>query len=90
MMPYSTLREIKLGYLGYRSSAETIEKFEEDMIDSVLFEPEFGAIQEWRDGIPLRRGGNIDDVANAALFFASDMSAYVSGQVLNVCGGMLT
>ena len=50
MMPYSTLREIKLGYLGYRSSAETIEKFEEDMIDSVLFEPEFGAIQEWRDG----------------------------------------
>ena len=47
-------------------------------------------VQEWRDGIPLRRGGNIDDVANAALFFASDMSAYVSGQVLNVCGGMLT
>ena len=47
-------------------------------------------VQEWRVGIPLRRGGNIDDVANAALFFASDMSAYVSGQVLNVCGGMLT
>lgn len=47
-------------------------------------------VQEWRDGIPLRRGGNTDDVANAALFFASDMSAYVSGQVLNVCGGMLT
>ena len=47
-------------------------------------------VQEWRDGIPLRRGGNTDDVANAALFFASDMSSYVSGQVLNVCGGMLT
>lgn len=47
-------------------------------------------VQEWRDGIPLKRGGNTDDVANAALFFASDMSSYVSGQVLNVCGGMLT
>ena len=47
-------------------------------------------VQEWRDAIPLRRGGNTCDVANVALFFASDMSAYVSGQVLNVCGGMLT
>ena len=47
-------------------------------------------VQGWRDSIPLRRGGTPEDVANACLFFASDMSAYVSGQVLNVCGGMLT
>ncbi len=47
-------------------------------------------VQGWRDGIPLKRGGSTDDVANACLFFASDMSAYVTGQVLNVDGGMLT
>jgi 3-oxoacyl-[acyl-carrier protein] reductase len=47
-------------------------------------------VQGWRDGIPLKRGGSVDDVANACLFFASDMSAFVTGQVLNVDGGMLT
>ena len=43
---------------------------------------------EWYKQIPLRRGGTTEDVANAALFLASDLSAYVSGQVLHVCGGM--
>ena len=47
-------------------------------------------VQGWRDGIPLKRGGTPDDVANACLFFASDLSVYVTGQVLNVDGGMLT
>jgi len=47
-------------------------------------------VQGWRDSIPLKHGGTPEDVANACLFFASDLSAYVSGQVLNVCGGMLT
>ena len=47
-------------------------------------------VQGWRDSIPLRRGGTPEDVANACLFFASDMSAYVTGQVMNVDGGMLT
>lgn len=47
-------------------------------------------VQGWRDGIPLKRGGTCDDVANACVFLASDMSAYVTGQVLNVDGGMLT
>ena len=47
-------------------------------------------IQEWRNSIPLRRGGTTEDIANSALFLASDMSAYVTGQVLHVCGGMLT
>ena len=45
---------------------------------------------EWTKQIPLRRGGTPDDVANAALFLASDISSYVSGQVINVCGGMNT
>ena len=47
-------------------------------------------VAEWRKSIPLKRGGSTEDVANVALFLASDMSAYVSGQTLNVCGGMLT
>ena len=44
----------------------------------------------WIDKIPLKRGGTPDDVANTALFLASDMSDYISGQVIQVCGGMLT
>lgn len=47
-------------------------------------------IQQWRDGIPLKRGGTTDDVANVTLFLASSLSAYVTGQCINVCGGMLT
>ena len=44
----------------------------------------------WRKEIPLRRGGTPEDVANACVFLASDMSAYITGQTLNVDGGMLT
>ncbi|WP_395047688.1 3-oxoacyl-[acyl-carrier-protein] reductase [Flavobacterium sp.] len=47
-------------------------------------------VQGWRESIPLRRGGTPEDVANACVFLACDMSAYVTGQVLNVDGGMLT
>lgn len=47
-------------------------------------------VQGWRDAIPLKRGGTPEDIANACLFFASDLSSYVTGQVLNVGGGMLT
>ncbi len=47
-------------------------------------------VQSWRDSIPLKRGGTSDDVANLTLFLASDMSAYITGQCINVCGGMLT
>jgi 3-oxoacyl-[acyl-carrier protein] reductase len=45
---------------------------------------------EWIGKIPLRRGGLPEDVANTALYLASDLSSYVSGQTINVCGGMLT
>ena len=47
-------------------------------------------VKGWTDNIPLKRGGQPEDIANAAVFLASDMSAYISGQTLNVCGGMLT
>ncbi len=46
-------------------------------------------IQQWRESIPLKRGGSTDDVANVTLFLGSDMSAYITGQCINVCGGML-
>ena len=47
-------------------------------------------VNEWRNSIPLKRGGTTEDIANVTLFLASDMSDYVTGQVINVCGGMLT
>ncbi len=47
-------------------------------------------VQGWRDAIPLKRGGTPEDVANACLFLAGDLSAYITGQVLHVDGGMLT
>ncbi|WP_108804598.1 3-oxoacyl-[acyl-carrier-protein] reductase [Aquimarina sp. Aq107] len=47
-------------------------------------------VDEWRKAIPLKRGGAPEDIANACLFLASDLSGYVTGQVLNVDGGMLT
>lgn len=47
-------------------------------------------VQEWRNSIPLKRGGTPQDIANACLFLASDMSSYVTGQTLSVDGGMLT
>jgi 3-oxoacyl-[acyl-carrier protein] reductase len=46
--------------------------------------------KEWAERIPLRRGGTPDDVANTALFLASELSSYVTGQTIHVCGGMLT
>ena len=47
-------------------------------------------LKKWKEGIPLKRGGNVEDVANACLFLASDLSKYITGQVLQVDGGMLT
>ena len=47
-------------------------------------------VAEWRSAIPLKRGGSPEDIANACVFLASDLSAYVTGQTLNVDGGMLT
>lgn len=47
-------------------------------------------VQSWRDGIPMKRGGQPEEVANACVFLGSDMSSYISGQVLQVDGGMLT
>lgn len=74
----------ELGSRGVRANAiapgfiitEMTDKLPQDVKD------------EWNKRIPLRRGGTPEDVANIALFLASDMSAYVSGQVIQVDGGM--
>ncbi len=46
-------------------------------------------VEEWRAGIPLKRGGKPKDVADLVVFLASEMSSYITGQTINVCGGML-
>nr|MBC7614088.1 SDR family oxidoreductase [Pseudopedobacter sp.] len=46
-------------------------------------------VEGWEAAIPLKRAGEVEDVANVCVFLASDMSAYITGQVLSVCGGML-
>lgn len=46
-------------------------------------------VEEWRNSIPLKRGGKPEDVANLVVFLGSDLSTYITGQTINVCGGML-
>jgi 3-oxoacyl-[acyl-carrier protein] reductase len=47
-------------------------------------------VNQWISGIPLKRGGTTEDVANLCLFLSSDLSSFITGQVINVDGGMLT
>ena len=47
-------------------------------------------VDQWINQIPLKRVGSTEDIANTSLFLASDLSSYITGQVINVCGGMLT
>ncbi len=77
---------LELGSRNIRSNAIAPGFIETEMTDAL--DPK--VVEGWRDGIPLKRGGTADDVANATVFLASDMSAYITGQVINVCGGMLT
>ncbi len=77
---------LELGSRNIRSNAVAPGFIETEM--TAALDPKI--VEQWREGIPLKRGGTSEDVANACLFLASDMSAYITGQVLNVCGGMLT
>jgi len=86
MIGFTKSVALEIGSRGVRSNAiapgfiatEMTEKLDDKMI------------KEWEDGIPLKRVGQVEDVANAAVFFGSDMSSYVTGQVLLVDGGMHT
>ena len=77
---------LELGSRNIRCNAIAPGFIETEMTESLGAQ----AVKEWRNSIPLKRGGTPEDIANTTLFLASDMSAYITGQVLNVCGGMLT
>jgi 3-oxoacyl-[acyl-carrier protein] reductase len=77
---------LELGSRNIRSNAIAPGFIETEMTGAL----DEKAVQQWRDAIPLKRGGTPDDVANLAVFLASDMSAYITGQCISVCGGMLT
>lgn len=86
MIGFTKSVALELGSRNIRCNAIAPGFIETEMTDKL----DEKTVQGWRDGIPLKRGGSTEDIANACLFFASDMSAYVTGQVLNVDGGMLT
>ena len=77
---------LELGSRNIRSNA-VAPGFIETEMTAVLDEK---TVQSWRDGIPMKRGGQPEEVANACVFLGSDLSSYISGQVLQVDGGMLT
>ncbi|WP_224995916.1 3-oxoacyl-[acyl-carrier-protein] reductase [Cesiribacter sp. SM1] len=77
---------LELGSRNIRSNAIAPGFIETEMTE-VLDEK---TVQSWRDAIPLKRGGRPEDIADCAVFLGSDMSAYITGQVLQVDGGMLT
>ena len=74
----------EMGPRGIRSNCISPGFIATDMTEAL---PE-NLRQEWEKQIPLRRGGQPEDVAKVALFLASDLSSYVTGQVINCCGGM--
>jgi 3-oxoacyl-[acyl-carrier protein] reductase len=77
---------LELGSRNIRSNAVAPGFIETEMTGAL----DEKVVQQWRDAIPLKRGGTSEDVANLCLFLASDMSAYITGQCISVCGGMLT
>lgn len=77
---------LELGSRNIRSNAIAPGFIETEMTGTL----DEKVVQQWREAIPLKRGGTAEDVANLALFLASDMSAYITGQCISVCGGMLT
>ena len=83
---FSKAIALELGSRNIRSNVIAPGFIETEMTEKLSEE----IIQKWREGIPLKRGGAPEDVANACVFLASDLSNYITGQVLQVDGGMLT
>ncbi|HMR57643.1 MAG TPA: 3-oxoacyl-[acyl-carrier-protein] reductase [Cyclobacteriaceae bacterium] len=77
---------LELGSRGIRSNAVAPGFIETEM--TAVLDPK--TVQSWRDAIPLKRGGRPEDVADACVFLGSDLSTYITGQVIQVDGGMLT
>ena len=83
---FSKAIALELGSRNIRSNVVAPGFIETEMTDKLSED----MVQKWREGIPLKRAGSPEDVANACLFLASDLSNYITGQVLQVDGGMLT
>lgn len=77
---------LELGSRNIRCNAIAPGFIETEMTDKL----DENTVKGWRDAIPLKRGGTTEDVANVCVFLASEMSAYITGQTINVDGGMLT
>jgi 3-oxoacyl-[acyl-carrier protein] reductase len=77
---------LELGSRNIRSNAIAPGFIETEMTGQL----DEKVVAEWAANIPMKRGGKAEEVADAVVFLASDMSTYISGQVLQVCGGMLT
>lgn len=77
---------LELGSRGIRSNAIAPGFIETEMTGKL----DEKTVQGWRDAIPMKRGGKPEDVADACIFLGSDLSSYISGQVIQVDGGMLT
>ena len=76
----------ELGSRNIRCNAIAPGFIETEMTDKL----DQKVVEEWRKAIPLKRGGTPKDVADLVVFLGSDMSLYITGQTINVCGGMLT
>ena len=77
---------LELGSRGIRCNAVAPGFIATEMTESL--DPK--VLEGWLESIPLKRAGSVEDIANACLFLGSDLSSYVTGQVLSVNGGMLT
>lgn len=86
MIGFTKSIALELGSRNIRCNAIAPGFIETEM--TAVLDPK--VVEGWRDSIPLKRGGSPEDIANACLFLASDLSSYITGQVLNVDGGMLT
>ena len=86
MIGFTKSVALELGSRNIRCNAIASGFNETEMIEKL----DEKVVQSWREAIPLKRGGTPEDIANACLYLASDLSSYVTGHVLNVNGGMLT
>lgn len=86
MIGFSKSMALELGSRNIRTNVIAPGFIETEMTDKL----DEKTVQGWRDAIPLKRGGKPEDIANACVFLASDMSDYITGQVIQVNGGMLT
>lgn len=86
MIGFTKSVALELGSRNIRCNAIAPGFIETEMTGALNEE----TVNQWREQIPLKRGGTPEDIAHLCVFLASDWSSYITGQTINVCGGMLT